>query len=65
MNEFDLAWLIIDSMIGDYVSREEAEGELGNLDDLALNIVEVIERLELKNEDGITYLKAMVDQELF
>ena len=62
----ELAWDIIDQMIAnDYESKEDAVNELGDLDDLALRIVEVIELRGLNRSDGWTYLLAIVDEELF
>ena len=62
----ELAWDIIDQMVAnDYESKEDAVNELGDLDDLALRIVEVIELRGLNRSDGWTYLLAIVDEELF
>ena len=62
----ELAWDIIDQMVAnDYESKEDAANELGDLDDLALRIVEVIELRGLNRSDGWTYLLAIVDEELF
>ena len=61
----DKAWQVVDYYIDQYRTREEALEELGNLDELALKIAELIEERGWENEGDVSYLASLVDLVLF
>lgn len=60
-----LAQEIVDHWVEEYPTKEDAEDELGNLDDLLLQVIEQVQVQGLSSEDGIIHNASMVEQVLF
>lgn len=65
MDSFELAWKVIDYFQKDYASKADMIDELGNLDELALEISSAIEELELTEENDIQFIAIQVEMKLF
>ena len=63
----ELAWKVIDNWVEkDYGNNKaDAEDEMGNLDDLALRISEIIDINGYSERDDLTWLSSQIEMDIF
>lgn len=65
MDAIEKAWRVIDHWKKDYTDEGDMINEVGDLNELALLIMEKIEELGLEDDDDITFVSSQIEMEIF